>query len=692
MEPGEAGHPSRPAIFGSSARLLTELVVTVRQLIVFPLAEAAFESGGVQVLRVENRWLTGGEGDHFPPTLPQRVDGSAEVVVARVARIARVDFRSLVPHGEGMRSLVCFSVVAGLVNLVASARAQSPEKPERKLPLSVANGGFERSYGVENPWTGVNSKGKLDSFRAAVPVLTESGAIGKTPMPVSVAIHDMNNDGLPDLVTGDPKGYVRIYFNQGTPTEPKYTTGELAQAYLSQPVEEFEGRDYTRLAPRVSVAELGGSPQLLIGNYFGEIFILPNKGSAQQPSFAQPPDLTRLMIPTTAKGNARWGNVFAPVMIDWNNDGKQDILIGEGSYSANNIHLAINEGTNGSPKFSENNRHVLAFGDGREQLTPAVVDYNADGRPDLLVGARDGKIGVYLQTDQPWEPGVELPFASFLSGGGKPLAARGITTIAAGDLNGDKKFDVVVGQADGNISYALNTGTLQEPKFDALKEFGGATPFPAMRWPSGWDVSLGLERGNNLAFVSVVDEEPAEGKSCLKIGYVPNPNVVMPSPLNVLPARGNFDLEKGYNGNFSANELMESAPSNLVMLRQRTPSRLKIGDSYTLSFMAKGNQVSDAEVSVIFDQSEKIGEDQIVRGDRGRATVKRQVEFERVRESEDFSVGSTWREVKSIFTPRFKSSILNKLDATRSVDIEIIFELKPGDGVLYIDDVKLTKN
>jgi hypothetical protein len=591
-----------------------------------------------------------------------------------------------------MRSLVSLSAGAGLVVMSVSALAQNEAKPERKLPLSVANGGFERSYGVENPWTGVNSKGKLDSFRAAVPVLTESGAIGKTPMPVSVSIHDMNADGLPDLVTADPKGYVRIYFNKGTPTEPKYLVGELAQAYLSQPVVEIAGRGYTRMAPRVSVVDFGGSPQLLIGNYFGEIFVLPNKGSVQKPVFDHPADLSRLMIPTVSQGNLRWGNVFAPVMVDWNNDGKQDLLIGEGSYSANNIHLAINEGTNGSPKFSENNRHVVAFGDGREQLSPAVVDYNADGRPDLLVGARDGKIGVYLQTEKPWEPGVELPFASFLSAGGKPLTARGIVTVAAGDLNNDKKFDIVVGQADGNIAYALNIGTLQEPKFGPLEDFDGATPFPAMRWPSGWDVALGLDRGNNLAFASVVDEDPAEGKSSLKIGYVPNPNEVMPSPLNSLPAARNFDLDKGYNHNFSSMELMGGAPSNMVMLRQRTPSRLKIGGSYTLSFMAKGNQVDDAEVSVIFDQSEKTGEDQIVRGDRNRATVNRQVEFERVRESQDFSVGSTWREVKSTFTPRFKSSILNKLDATRSVDIEIVFKLKPGDGVIYIDDVKLTKN
>ncbi len=572
------------------------------------------------------------------------------------------------------------------------ALAQNKPKAAPKPQVSVANGSFERSYGVENPWTGVNSKGKLDSFRASVPVLTESGTIGKTPMPVSVAIHDMNGDSLQDLVTTDAQGYVRIYFNEGTAAEPKFLTGELAQAFLGRPSDEFADREYTRLAPRVSVADLGGAPQLLVGNYFGEIFILPNKGSGVKPSFEQPSDIARLAIPTVEKGGQRWGNVFAPVLMDWNNDGKKDLLIGEGSYSANNIHLAINEGSNGSPKFSENNRHVVVFGELRSQLSPAVVDYNADGRPDLLVGASDGQIGVYLQTDKPWEPGVELPFASFLSAGGKPMSVRGVATVAVGDLNSDGKFDVVVGQTDGGISYALNTGTPQEPKFDSLKEFGGGTAFPAMRWPSGWDVDLGIARGNKLAFASVVEEDASEGKGSLKIGYVPNPNEVMPPPYNQLSAKGNFDIDHGYNSNFAASQLMETAPSNMVMLRQRTPSRFKIGDSYTLSFMVKGARVSDGEMRIVYDQSEKLGENLVARGERGRATVRRQVEFERVKETSDFSVGSTWREVKATFTPRFESRILNDVGITRSVDIEILFSLQPGEGEFFIDDVKLTKN
>ncbi len=114
-------------------------------------------------------------------------------------------------------------------------------------------------------------------------------------------------------------------------------------------------------------------------------------------------------------------------------------------------------------------RYVLAFGDGLEQLTPAVVDYNGDGAPDLLVAERSGKIAVYLNKGEevkPNAPPPEIPFASFIAGsGGSPLTFGGISTVSTGDFNGDGLFDLVVGKMNGRIAMALNVGTKTEPKF-----------------------------------------------------------------------------------------------------------------------------------------------------------------------------------------------------------------------------------
>jgi hypothetical protein len=41
--------------------------------------------------------------------------------------------------------------------------------------------------------------------------------------------------------------------------------------------------------------------------------------------------------------------------------------------------------------FGENDHFILAYGDGLEQLTPTVADYNGDGTPDPLVAERSGK-------------------------------------------------------------------------------------------------------------------------------------------------------------------------------------------------------------------------------------------------------------------------------------------------------------
>ena len=116
-------------------------------------------------------------------------------------------------------------------------------------------------------------------------------------MPPSVAFVDLNGDGKPDLITADPTGYFRFYPNDGTPTAPHFTTGEILPFFVSttfRPREhvwsDFAAQDYWRFCPRFALADWrhGGVLDFLIGNYYGELLFIPNAGTARQPVFRQP--------------------------------------------------------------------------------------------------------------------------------------------------------------------------------------------------------------------------------------------------------------------------------------------------------------------------------------------------------------------------------------------------------------------
>ena len=110
-----------------------------------------------------------------------------------------------------------------LAPVAALAQAPAPAGPKD----AIRNGGFERTLQAPNLWSGVDREGFLAGFRGFLPALNQSGSIAETPMPVGVAVGDLNGDGLSDILSSDPLGYIQIYFNSGSKEEPKFTTGAL---------------------------------------------------------------------------------------------------------------------------------------------------------------------------------------------------------------------------------------------------------------------------------------------------------------------------------------------------------------------------------------------------------------------------------------------------------------------------------
>ncbi len=154
--------------------------------------------------------------------------------------------------------------------------------------------------------------------------------------------------------------------------------------------------------------------------------------------------------------------------VDIDQDGKKDILVAPngGGISENNhcIWYYQNLSTPGAPNWQFRSDSFLTDKsiDLGTASYPALFDYDKDGKPDLFIGS-DGyyqsggtllsMLSYYSNTSAPGSPSLTLQTKDFL---GLSASAFKGAAPAFGDIDGDGISDLIIGHADGTLSYYKN--------------------------------------------------------------------------------------------------------------------------------------------------------------------------------------------------------------------------------------------
>jgi len=154
------------------------------------------------------------------------------------------------------------------------------------------------------------------------------------------------------------------------------------------------------------------------------------------------------------------GSTALPTFADLDGDGDRDALVGE---STGRAQAFQNTGSNGAPAWTRRPEWdpPLAVG---SRPAPALGDLDGDGDADLVVGSAQGTVHAIFNTGSPAAPAWAAPAAWKLAGLGSD------TRPALGDVNGDGRLDLLIGNSAGAVTaFAGGAGgaMTRQPAWDA---------------------------------------------------------------------------------------------------------------------------------------------------------------------------------------------------------------------------------
>jgi Ca2+-binding RTX toxin-like protein len=235
--------------------------------------------------------------------------------------------------------------------------------------------------------------------------------------PFSVAVGDLNGDGLPDLAVANSNSEnVSVLLGDGTGRFGTATNFNVGSGSISVAIGDLNGDGL----PDLAVANpISNDVSVLLGDGTGRFKDAPNS------PFNVGSDPTSVAIG------------------DLNGDGLPDLAVA--NYSSNNVSVLLGDGT-GRFKDAPNS----PFNVGSFPISAAVGDLNGDGLPDLAVANSNSENVSVLLGDGTGS----FRDAIYFNVGSVPYS------VAMGDLNGDGLPDLAVANySSNNVSVLLGDGT-----------------------------------------------------------------------------------------------------------------------------------------------------------------------------------------------------------------------------------------
>ncbi|MFN0199982.1 MAG: FG-GAP-like repeat-containing protein [Bacteroidia bacterium] len=280
---------------------------------------------------------------------------------------------------------------------------------------------------------------------------------------------NLDGDSLQDLMVGDVS-YNKVYalYNKGAKWHSYVTSVDTAypQYNVAVEVKTFPATFYIDIDDDGKKDLIASPNQMQGSNNMKSVSVHKNIGQNDHPNFQYQ---THGFLQNSC---LEFGSFANPAFFDFNNDGLEDVLVGNGFYEDGDpstskyaaFSLYRNIGSTIYPMYELEDDDFLGIKTNPtyanlRHLTPTFADIDNDGRKDLFFGNATGTIYYFRNVNNNF---------IFLTSQFAGIDVGGMSAPTFFDIDNDNDLDLFVGNEAGYVWYFKNNGSTSSFQFDSV--------------------------------------------------------------------------------------------------------------------------------------------------------------------------------------------------------------------------------